>query len=393
MDRYVVGHLLGRGRMGTVYVAADTATGRSIALKLMHPDVADDPKALRRFEREAEAGRTIASDHVASVLDSGIDSASGRPWLTQELVEGESLDSHLDANPDLDRETALEMLRQIFRGAAAAHRARVVHRDLKPDNILVSHRTDGRLHMKILDFGVAKSMSTATALDTQAGQGTPMWVAPEQSEGEAARPCADVWALGLIAFYVLTGKVYWRSAHTSASPFDLVIELLQEPLEPASVRAAFLGVADRLPPGFDDWFARAVQRVANQRFVDAQAARAELIRIVDERREQRHAFWLPVEASGLPGGIAMSHDVSEGGLLLVAKGPVAPDTELELLVRVPGVASPYAVRAKALRSSSNDADPDGLWPFRIAVAFTTPAPELAAALAYRDSPAKSRRKR
>jgi hypothetical protein len=159
------------------------------------------------------------------------------------------------------------------------------------------------------------------------------------------------------------------------------------------VRAVFLGVADKLPDGFDAWFARTVDRAPHKRFADAQAARADLIRIVDERREQRHAFWLPVEAPALPGGMAMSHDVSEGGLLLVAKRPVPTDTDLDLVVRVPGVPTPYPVRARVLRSSPNDADPHGLWPFQIAVAFTAPASELVAALADRDSPAKSKRKK
>jgi serine/threonine protein kinase len=267
--------LLGRGSMGTVYEAERLADGTAVALKLSSL-TGGDGRARRRFAREAEAAAKIESPHVARALASGEDPTNGCAWIAFELARGPTLDVYLREHPSLSSHGKARLLEQLGDALAAAHRAGLVHRDLKPENLRVDER-DGAPHLMVLDFGIAKEFQGLEVSATAPGLGTPLWVAPEQSrEGYTAAPSADVWAFGLIAFFVLTGKLYWLHAADASSLADLALELLKSPIEPASQRARALGVPDALPRGFDAWFARAVVREPAARFADAAEASAAL---------------------------------------------------------------------------------------------------------------------
>jgi len=272
--RFVLRRLVGRGSMGKVYEAERLADGAVVALKLTTLG-AGDARARRRFEREAEAASKIESPHIARSLGSGEDAATGMAWIAFELARGPTLDVYVRARPDLPLGVAARLLAGVGDALAAAHRAGVVHRDLKPENLRVEER-GGEPHLLVLDFGIAKEFAGLDISATAPGLGTPLWVAPEQSrEGYVAAPSADVWAFGLIAFFVLTGRLYWLHAEDASSLAELALELMRSPLEPASVRARALGIRRSLPRGFDAWFARAVHRDPAARFADgAQANRA-----------------------------------------------------------------------------------------------------------------------
>ena len=258
--------------MGAVYEAESLADGSVVALKLSALGAGTDGRARRRFEREAEAARKIESAHVARALASGEDPVTGSAWIAFELASGPTLDVYVREHARLPLETAARLLAGLGDALAAAHRAGVVHRDLKPENLRVEERSSGP-HLLVLDFGIAKEFAGLDVSATAPGLGTPLWVAPEQSrEGYVAAPSADVWAFGLVAFFVLTGRLYWVHAADASSLADLALELLRSPLEPASVRARALGVTTPLPPGFDAWFARAVNRDPAARFTDGAAA-------------------------------------------------------------------------------------------------------------------------
>jgi serine/threonine-protein kinase len=273
--RFVLRRLVGRGSMGRVYEAERLADGAVVALKLTAAGSGTDGRARRRFEREAEAARKIESPHVARSLASGEDAATGNLWIAFELARGPTLDVYVREHPALPLADAAQLLAGLGDALAAAHRAGVVHRDLKPENLRVEER-EGGPHLLVLDFGIAKEFAGLDVSATAPGLGTPLWVAPEQSrEGYVAAPSADVWAFGLVAFFVLTGRLYWRHAADASSLADLALELVQSTLEPASVRARALGVRHALPAGFDAWFARAVNRDPTVRFVDgSEASRA-----------------------------------------------------------------------------------------------------------------------
>ena len=159
---------LADGGMGSVYVVEQLSTGRERALKLMHPQFVADPGNRRRFADEARAGSRIESDHVVEVIAAGVDEASGVPWLAMELLQGETLYDRVEKRGAVAPAEAYEVLRQLCHALGAAHRAGVIHRDVKPENIfLATARRDGATVMvKVLDFGIAKVVQDARGVAT-----------------------------------------------------------------------------------------------------------------------------------------------------------------------------------------------------------------------------------
>ncbi|MBX3271451.1 MAG: AgmX/PglI C-terminal domain-containing protein [Sandaracinaceae bacterium] len=266
---------LAEGGMGAVYVAEQLSTGKARALKIMHPALAPDATSRARFVEEARVGGKIASDHVVEVVGAGVDGPTGVPWLAMELLEGQDLGDVVRARGALPPAEVLELVRQLAHALGAAHRLGIVHRDLKPENLFVarSRRSAEGSVLKILDFGIARMVEgNQTAATVTSAIGSPLWMAPEQAQpGAKLRPATDVWALGLIVFHCLTGRSYWRAAnHPTFNLSALLVEALTLPLDPASARAAELGA--HVPPGFDAWFARCVDRDPMRRFADATAA-------------------------------------------------------------------------------------------------------------------------
>lgn len=250
---------LAEGGMGTVYVATQRSTGQRRAVKVFSPEVAVDDDLRRRFVQEARIGARIASEHIATVITAGVEGAL--PWLAMELLDGETLTQRVTRAGPFDPATAREFFAQLGHALVEAHRAGVAHRDLKPDNIFIarSQRAGAQYTVKVLDFGIAKVSDAMSRTTTSMSFGTPLWMAPEQMFPGAAGFPSDVWALGLVAFYVLTGRVYWRAGNAVALDTGaLARERLSPRLEPASSRARELLGHDPLPRGFDAWFARCV---------------------------------------------------------------------------------------------------------------------------------------
>jgi eukaryotic-like serine/threonine-protein kinase len=263
--------------MGAVYQVERISDGSRLALKMMKASVLEDPKAHRRFEREVQAGTEIKSDCVVRTLASGIDGESELPWLVMEYAEGMPLDTYVEEHHPVPREHVERITSQLFEAVGAGHAIGIVHRDLKPDNILVRTEDDGTPRIKVLDFGIAKNLNAATWRHTVKGLGTPIWTAPDQGKtGYVAMPRDDVWALGLLTYFLLTGRVYWQHANDARALVKLSMELVRSTIDPASVRAASVDRGDLIPHGFDDWFAKSVCREAEARFADANEAGAAL---------------------------------------------------------------------------------------------------------------------
>ncbi|MCA9598997.1 MAG: protein kinase [Myxococcales bacterium] len=269
---------LSAGGMGAVYVAEQLSTGQLRALKVMHPTLVQEPRLRDRFVQEARVGSHIASEHVVQVIAAGVDPTLGIPWLAMELLDGEDLARW--ARGPLPLGEVLRIFRPLCHALGAAHAAGVVHRDIKPENVFLAraHSADTSVHVKVLDFGIAKLVAEANDAST-ATIGTPLWMAPEQSDPRAMiTPAADVWALGLLAFRLLTGCHYFRAANDPQGSLQAVMrEALVEPLIAASARAGEYGAS--VPPGFDAWFSRAVDREPSQRFRTASEALFELERL------------------------------------------------------------------------------------------------------------------
>ncbi|MCK6491750.1 MAG: serine/threonine protein kinase, partial [Planctomycetes bacterium] len=192
--------------MGRVYVAQHLRIPRRFAVKIMHDQLAAHAEAVARFEREAQAVARITNDHVIDIVD--VVRVQGRAALITELLEGEELGLYLDRAGKLPLPQAIAICRQVCRGLAAAHAVKVVHRDLKPSNLFVMTRDDGSLHVKILDFGVAKLVDGTELTGSGMLLGTPAFMAPEQALG--ARDVdhrADIYALGAVLYQSLTGQL------------------------------------------------------------------------------------------------------------------------------------------------------------------------------------------
>lgn len=237
---YRLGRLLGEGAMGEVYDATDTRTGIAAAVKLLRRTVMADRRLVQRFLTEARIVRSLDTDHVARVLDTG-DSASSLPYIAMERLRGCDLRKHLAARPDgrLPIAEAEELLRQVARGIDAAHHAGVVHRDLKPSNLF---RTDAGT-WKILDFGVSKVIGEHTV--ENAIIGTPNFMSPEQTNRGDVDGRTDIFALGAILYYAITGTLAFAGEslaaiglqvthHTPPPPSQLA------PGSPAAVDAAVM---------------------------------------------------------------------------------------------------------------------------------------------------------
>jgi predicted Zn-dependent protease len=243
--------------------------------------VATSDKALVGFRLEARVFARIPSEHIVRVLDAGMDEERRLAFIAMELLEGHTLGAMVRKEGRVPAEALVEVLAQTASALDAAHGATnpggtphpIIHRDLKPENIFVTRRSDGHPHAKLLDFGIAK-IASPTAAPSVDARGTPPFMAREQLEGDVLSPQTDVAALGLIAFFCLTGRHYWKAANDkSASVSALMREMLGSTAVPASQRARELDItAVTVSPAFDQWFARCTAAKSDDRFATAGAA-------------------------------------------------------------------------------------------------------------------------
>jgi serine/threonine protein kinase len=206
--RYELGPRLGVGGMSTVVSAFDERLEREVAIKLLAEHLADDDQFVARFRREALAAARLVHPNIVQVFDFGLDEASHRHYIAMELVRGQSGAEILREEGVLDLREALSIVAQACRGLEYAHRNGVVHRDVKPGNLLRGE--DGVV--KLADFGIAKAISEESSI-TQIGSvlGTAAYLAPEQAAGEQAGPAADLYALGVVTYQFLSGRLPYEA--------------------------------------------------------------------------------------------------------------------------------------------------------------------------------------
>ncbi|HQY60415.1 MAG TPA: thioredoxin domain-containing protein [Polyangiaceae bacterium] len=286
---------------GSTYLVEHRSTGSQRALKLLDPELVGQDAAAgarERFEQAAHAGARVESDHVVQVVDAGVDAATGAPWLTMELLRGEDLATRMTRGPE-SFTAAREIVTQLCHALAAAHETGIVHRDLRPENVfLAAPRREGiPFTVKVLGFGLATF--AAGSGSRPSAPGATLWVAPEEDATAALTPAADLWSLGLLAYFVLTGRPFWRGRPTDA-PAALRREIGLEPLPSATERAGESGVGSLLPKGFDAWFRRCVSREPGARFASVREARAAfdaLAPSAEDRPSNPDRAPLPVPAS------------------------------------------------------------------------------------------------
>jgi len=217
--RFEIIEEIGKGGMGTVYKAFDNKIREIVALKLLKPEIASDVEIIERFRNELKLARQVSHRHVCRMYDLGEEWLS--IYISMEYVAGEDLKSFIRRSGHLNEAKALGLTRQILEGLVEAHRLGVIHRDLKPQNIMIDR--DG--NAKIMDFGIARSLHTKGVTGTGVIIGTPEYMAPEQAEGRDIDHRVDIYALGAILFEMVTGRVPFEGE----TPLSIVLKHRSEP--------------------------------------------------------------------------------------------------------------------------------------------------------------------
>ena len=271
--RYLVGEKVGEGGFGAVFRGKQLATGREVALKILHPHNVSDETIVARFRREAEACSKLRDPHTVTTYDFD-ETPDGILYLAMELLRGQSLHQVQKAEGPLGYERVLKILDQVAASLSEAHRNGIVHRDMKPENVFIESR-EGEDHVKVLDFGIAKVVSDERQVPalTAVGQtlGTLEFMSPEQLRGQKLDGRSDLYALGMMSYEMLTGILPFASAK---SPIDIInFHMRSEPPPPSK-----LSEKVTIPPSVDAIILKMVAKDKDKRFADANGLREEIAR-------------------------------------------------------------------------------------------------------------------
>ncbi|MFJ2023553.1 protein kinase [Streptomyces sp. NPDC087897] len=261
--RYRMTHRLGRGGMAEVYAAEDVRLGRTVAVKLLRSDLAEDPVSKARFTREAQSVAGLNHHAIVAVYDSGEDVVGGQtvPYIVMELVEGRTIRDLLLTAEAPPPEQALIIVSGVLEALAYSHQHGIVHRDIKPANVII---TDSGA-VKVMDFGIARALHGAQSTMTQTGMvmGTPQYLSPEQALGKAVDHRSDLYATGCLLYELLA----LRPPFTGETPLSVVYQHVQDiPVPPSEV-------SDVVPPELDGMVMRSLAKDPDDRFQSAEEMR------------------------------------------------------------------------------------------------------------------------
>jgi len=254
--RYLIEGRLGAGGMSTVFMARDTVLERPVAVKLLAEHLADDEAFVYRFRREALSAARLQHPNIVQVFDSGQDSSSERHYIVMEYVDGPSAADMLRERKQLQLGETVRLVRDACHGLDYAHRAGVVHRDVKPGNLLFAQEMGTT---KLADFGIAKAAEQTRITQVGSVLGTAAYLSPEQARGEEAGPASDIYSLGVCAYQFLTGRL----PHEYASLTELALKQQQDQVAPLS------DYRPDVPPELDDAVRLALERDPDARYSSA----------------------------------------------------------------------------------------------------------------------------
>jgi len=254
--RYVIERRLGAGGMSTVFMARDTVLERPVAVKLLAEHLADDEDFVYRFRREALSAARLQHPNIVQVFDSGQDPNTERHYIVMEYVDGPSAADKLRDQKQLGVDETVRLVRDACHGLDYAHRAGVVHRDVKPGNLLCAEEMG---ITKLADFGIAKAAEQTRITQVGSVLGTAAYLSPEQARGEEAGPASDIYSLGVCAYQFLTGRL----PHEYTSLTELALKQQQEAVAPAT------GYRQEVTPELDEAVRLALERDPASRYSSA----------------------------------------------------------------------------------------------------------------------------
>lgn len=365
-SKYRTETFISSGGMGAVYRGTHVLLGRPVAIKVIRPELVSSPDIVRRFQREARVVLHLSHPNIVSVYDLG-QTADGMLYLAMEFVDGSNLKDVIKTSGPMEPNRIVSILLQIVSALSVAHKRHVVHRDLKPHNIMLTTDPDGQEIAKLLDFGIAKSFDDATTQLTATGAplGTPLYMPPEQVMGKQVDGRSDLYSLGVITYEMLVGEVPFNDPSGSAV---LVKHMTMAP-EPPSRRRPDL----RIDPVLESIALRCLEKDPARRFQSAEELGAALTRMREEAAVTRVKGATPVDA---PATVARSSSIpSPEKIPTPVTGPATiPEPHIISPATIPasGTAPPLASRGTV---SSEAASP------RQVPAAPAPSKRLAPALA------------
>ncbi len=317
--RYRLEGRLGFGGMSTVHLALDLRLERQVAVKLLAEHLADDPTFVSRFQREAQAAARLVHPNIVQIFDSGLDEPSGRHFIVMEYIEGQSCAEILRDDGWVEVDEAVSIIAQACEGLDYAHRHGVVHRDVKPGNLLRAREGE----VKLADFGIAKATEQSSITQVGSVLGTAAYLAPEQARGEEAGPRADLYALGVVAYQMIAGRLPYEATSLTE------LALKQQREEPAMLDTLVAAVGESWPTRSRSrsrsiratatrpparWGVRSMTARAGSHRANPPTARA-----AAARRPRRRACWRRPDRAGPSAVVAPPRRPSPPGVR--AKGP------------------------------------------------------------------------
>lgn len=278
-DRYEIEKLIGEGGMANVYLARDTILDRKVAVKVLRGDLAGDEKFVRRFQREALSASSLSHPNIVEIYDVGED--EGNFYIVMEFIEGKTLKQLIKKRGVLSLPETMDIMLQLLDALASAHDSYIIHRDIKPQNIMI--KESGLV--KITDFGIAMALNSAQLTQTNSVMGSVHYLPPEQASGKGSTIRSDIYSLGILMFEMLTGKVPFRGD----SAVEIALKHMKEPLP--SVRE----INPVVPQSVENIILKAAAKNPKNRYKDVREMADDIRTCLDESREneERIVFKYP----------------------------------------------------------------------------------------------------
>ncbi|MDD6272000.1 MAG: Stk1 family PASTA domain-containing Ser/Thr kinase [bacterium] len=273
-DRYQIIKTLGEGGMANVYLAHDTILDRKVAVKVLRGDLANDEKFVRRFQREALSASSLSHPNIVEMYDVGED--DGQYYIVMEYVDGKTLKQVLKQRGHLSITEVVDIMLQLTDGMAHAHDAYIIHRDIKPQNIMIL--SNGMI--KITDFGVATALNSTQLTQTNSVMGTVHYLPPEQAQGKGSTIRSDIYSMGIMMYELLTGLVPYKGDNA----VEIALKHLKEPLP--SVRKA----NSSIPQSIENIIIKSTAKNPKNRYTDAREMHQDLMTALDESRKDEKRF-------------------------------------------------------------------------------------------------------
>ena len=276
-ERYEIIRSIGEGGMANVYLAFDTILNRNVAVKILRGDLANDEKFVRRFQREAISASSLNHPNIVEMYDVGED--SGKYFIVMEYLQGETLKTLIKRRGALTLSEVIDIMLQLTSGLACAHESYIIHRDIKPQNVVILE--DGTV--KITDFGIAMALNSNELTQTNSVMGSVHYLPPEQANGKGATLKSDIYSLGIVMFELLTGKLPFRGENA----VEIAIKQMKNQIP------SVCSINESIPQSVENIILKACAKNPKNRYSTVKEMYADIETCLDEERQDEKRYVYP----------------------------------------------------------------------------------------------------